>query len=75
MRLVGFNEMKKTKGKVLFMVGESANRNVVGQEVFTEFMYGDCSDKVTSAFVGKDVSLVYGKDYNGRAVVTDINVK
>lgn len=75
MKLVGFNEMKKTKGKVLFLVGESSNKNVVGQEVFTEFMYGDCSAKVSSAHVGREVNLLYGKDYNGRAIVVDVVVK
>lgn len=72
-KLIGFNNMKKTEGKVLFLVDEKGAH--VGKSCDMEFVYGDASKKVTEACVGRDVTLLYEKGYDGKARVSDVNIK
>ena len=46
MKLLGFIEMKKTVGKVLFVVEENAGGAVVGHSTDKLFFYGDNSKKI-----------------------------
>ncbi len=75
LKLIGFCEMKKTDGKVLFLVDDYKSEKVVGQTCKTEYLYGDVSHKINSSCVGKEISLLYGRGYNGKAFVTDITIK
>lgn len=72
-KLIGYNEMKKTTGKVLFLVDE--NGASVGHCGRMEFFYGDNSKGVTSAMIGKDVDIVYRRGYDGKAYVDTVTVR
>ena len=73
MVLVGFTEMKKTKGKVLYLVSD--NGASVGKSVSTEFIYNEVSDKITPACIGKEIDFAYGRGYSGKAYIIDVFVK
>lgn len=72
-KLIGFNNMKKTEGKVLFLVCENGAH--VGKACEMEFIYGEASKKVTEACIGRDIVLLYEKGYDGKARVSDVNIK
>lgn len=73
-KLIGYADMKKTEGKICFIVkdGEGA---VVGQSCEKVFLYGDVAKKINNGSVGKDVSFLYGCGYNGKAFVSDVTVR
>ena len=75
MKLVGYIEMKKTVGKVLFVVEEHKGGAVVGHSTDKLFFYGDNSKKIGTTHIGKELECVWGQGYNGKAVLTDINIK
>lgn len=74
MKLVGFIEMKKKKGKVLFVVDEEKRSGVTGYTTDKLFIYDDLADKVNASSVGKKVSVFYTAGYNGKAYITDISL-
>lgn len=74
MKLVGFIEMKKKKGKVLFVVDEEKRNGVTGYSTDKLFIYDDLADKVNASSVGKKVSVFYTAGYNGKAYITDISL-
>lgn len=75
MRLVGFTEMKKTVGKVLFVVEENAGGAVVGHSTDKLFFYGDNSKKIGVSHIGKDLECKWEQGYNNKARLVDVNIK
>ena len=75
MKLVGFIEMKKTVGKVLFVVEEYAGGAVVGHATDKLFFYGDNSKKINAECIGKDLECLWSQGYNGKALLSDVNIK
>lgn len=73
-KLIGYSEMKKKKGKVLFVVQDRAE-GVTGQSCDRVFLWEELSDKIKPESVGKDIDVVYGMGYSGKAYVADITVK
>lgn len=74
MRLVGYIEMKKTVGKVLFVVEESESDKLVGHSTDKLFLYGDNSKKISPSCVGKELECVWGQGYSGKAILTDVKI-
>lgn len=74
MTLIGYVEMKKQDGKVLF-VTEVGKEPVVGSSCDKVFVYGDIAKKINPSHVGKDINVAYQCGYNGRAYVSDVNIK
>lgn len=75
MKLVGFIEMKKTVGKVLFVVQENAGGAVVGHSTDKLFFYGDNSKKINAGCIGKELDCMWSQGYNGKALLSDVNIK
>ena len=75
MKLVGFIEMKKCVGKVLFVVEENKGGAVVGCSTDKLFFYGDNSKKIVTGTIGKDIVPVWAMGYNGKAQLADVNIK
>lgn len=75
MKLVGFIEMKKTVGKVLFVVEENKGGAVVGHSTDKLFLYGDNAKKITANHIDKELETIWGQGYNNKAVLVDINIK
>lgn len=73
-KLLGFCEMKKRKGKVIFLSCEGQS-GVVGNACKIEYLYDTLSDKITASSIGHEVSLVYNAGYNGKAFIADIVIK
>ena len=73
-KLVGYVEMKKRKGKVLFIEGHGASA-VVGVSASVEYVYDELSDKVTEESVGKEIEIHYVKGYSGKAQIADLVIK
>lgn len=75
MKLVGFCEMKKTVGKVLFVVEENVGGVVVGHSTDKLFFYGDNSKKINAGCIGKDLEPCWTQGYGGKALLSDIHIK
>lgn len=75
MKLVGYCDMKKVTGKVLFCVDDTKSDKWVGQRVSTEYVYGDVSETVKEDMVGKEIVISYTKGYNGKAQVASVVCK
>jgi hypothetical protein len=75
MKLVGFIEMKKTTGKVLFVVEENAGGAVVGHSTDKLFFYGDNSKKINASAIGKTLECSWERGYGDRAKLIDVNIK
>lgn len=73
-KLIGYVDMKKTEGKICFVV-EDGKSPVVGQSCEKVFLFGDVSKKISSNSVGKDISFSYGCGYNGKAFVADVSIR
>ncbi len=74
MKVIGFVPMKKTEGKVVF-VTEQGRGTVVGQSCDNLYLYGEVSKKVTEQTVGKEIDVLYGRGYSGKAYVADVITK
>lgn len=74
-KLVGFIEMKKTVGKVLFVVRENADGAVAGYSTDKLFFYGDNSKKINEGCIGKVLDCIWSQGYNGKALLSDVNIK
>ena len=75
MKLVGFVEMNKTEGKVLFVVQENVGGAVVGCSTDKLFFYGDNSKKIKESWIGKELDCKWVPGYNGKALLSDVNIK
>lgn len=75
MKLVGFIEMKKCVGKVLFVVEENKGGAVVGHSTDKLFFYGDNSKIVSASTIGKDIEPIWTQGYNGKAQLAGVNIK
>lgn len=73
-KLIGYTTMKKFEGKVLFLANENAAE--VGHSCDTLRVYGKNAEKITSAMVGKNLTVVYGKinhgEKMGQAYIQDL---
>ena len=70
-KLLGYTNMTKRKGKVIFILTDGA-KNVIGQSCQVAYLYDELSDKVTDSSIGKNINLVYGSGYNGKAFLADV---
>lgn len=73
-KLLGFCEMKKRKGKVIFLSCEG-QAGVVGTACRIDYLYDDMSDKISNNSVGHEIQLMYNAGYNGKAFISDVVVK
>lgn len=73
-KLIGFCEMKKRKGKVVFLTVEGQN-GVNGTACKVEYLYDAMSDRITARDIGHELQLVYNAGYNGKAFISDIIIK
>lgn len=72
--LKGFCEMKKKTGKVIFLEVEGFN-GVHGVKTETQYLYDDLSTRINDSHIGKEIQLIYGAGYNGKAYVSDVIIK
>lgn len=73
-RIVGYIEMKKTKGAVVFVENDSV-KGVHGKSVDKLFVYEDLADKITDNVIGHECTVAYGCGYSGKAFISDITIK
>ncbi len=73
-KLVGYVEMKKKTGKVLF-VEQDGSSECVGKSVDKIFLFDELSKKITKDSVGHELVVSYACGYNGKAYVCDVVVK
>lgn len=73
MKLIGYVEMQKKKGKILFVTEKGSNK-VVGDTCDKIFLFEDLADKVNESCVGKNISVSYGCGCSGKAYVADITI-
>lgn len=73
-KLIGYCEMKKRKGKVIFLQIDNQN-GVTGQACKIEYLYDALSDKINGSSIGHEVSLIYNSGYNGKAYISDVVIK
>ena len=74
-KIIGYTEMKKQKGKVVYYSDSSKRDWVVGITSDKEFVYGDLSDKITKDSLGKSVTFEYEKGYNDKLRVCGLNIE
>lgn len=75
MKLVGYCEMKKTEGKVLFLVDEEEHEHIVGYATDKAFVYGELSRKIERSTIGKNLKFQWEKGYDNMAHLVDINIE
>lgn len=73
-KLVGYVEMKKKVGKILFVERDN-DEKCVGNATDKIFLFGDLSQKIKPDSVGHEVVVSYGCGYNGKAYIADVVVK
>lgn len=73
MKLIGFVEMQKKHGKILF-VTEKGSGKTAGDTCDKIFLFEDVADKVNETYIGKNISVSYGRSYSGKAYVADITI-
>lgn len=73
MKLIGYVEMQKKHGKILFVTEKGSNK-VVGDTCDKIFLFEDVADKVNESHIGKNISVSYGCGYSGKAYVADITI-
>lgn len=71
--IIGIRSMTKKKGKIVYIAKPS--QGVVGRVTDQLFLFDDLSDRVSESDVGKECVVSYDVGYNGRAVVSGIEVK
>lgn len=74
-KLLGYCEMKKTEGKVLFLVDETKREHIVGYSTDKAFVYGELSKKIDVKTIGKELEFKWEKGYNNKARLADIDIK
>lgn len=73
-KLVGYVEMKKKVGKILFVERDN-DEECVGKVTDKIFLFDDLSQKIKPDSVGHEVVVSYGCGYNGKAYIADVVVK
>lgn len=73
-KLVGYVEMKKKVGKVLF-VKLDGSKPIIGEATDKIFVFDDLSKKIMPESVGHELVISYGCGFDGRAYISDISVK
>lgn len=73
-KLVGYVEMKKRVGKILFVERDNYGE-CVGKATDKIFLFDDLSQKIKPDSVGHEVVVSYGCGYNGKAYIADVVVK
>lgn len=73
-KLVGYVEMKKKVGKVLF-VKLYGSKPIIGDATDKIFVFDDLSKKITPESVGHELVISYDCGFDGRAYIADISVK
>ena len=73
-KLVGYVEMKKKVGKVLF-VKLDGSRPIIGEATDKIFVFGDLSKKIKPESIGHELVVSYTCGFDGRAYISDISVK
>lgn len=73
-KLVGYVEMKKNVGKILFVEQDGVS-GCVGKATDKIFLFDDLSQKIKPDSVGHEVIVSYSCGYNGKAYVADVVVK
>lgn len=74
MKILGFIEMKKTKGAVVFVEQDGINA-VHGKSTDKLFVYNELADKITEQCIGHEISVAYGCGYSGKVFISDITIK
>lgn len=74
MKVVGFIEMKKKTGVIVF-VEQDGIVNVHGKSTDKLFIYEDLAKKITDNVIGHEISVAYGCGYSGKAYISDITIK
>lgn len=75
LKVIGFIEMTKRVGKVVFVEDVTPNEKVVGTSCDKIFLYDDISKKITKECLGKTIEVLYNRGYNGTAFVSDVIIK
>lgn len=75
LKLVGYVEMKKTTGKVLFVVDEEKKEHIVGYATDKLFFYGENSRKINASHIGKNLDCRWERGYNDRVNLADVDIK
>lgn len=73
-KLVGYVEMKKKVGKVLF-VKLDGSKAIIGEATDKIFVFGDLSKKINSESVGHELLISYDCGFDGKAYIADVVVK
>ena len=73
-KLMGFCEMKKRKGKVIFLSVEGQN-GISGTSCKIDYLFDSLSDRISARDIGHEVQLIYNAGYNGKAFISDIVIK
>lgn len=73
-KLVGYVEMKKKVGKILF-VKLDGSEPIIGEATDKIFVFDDLSKKIKPESVGHELVVSYACGFNGRAYISDIVVK
>ena len=73
-KLVGYVEMIKKVGKILFVEQDGVSE-CVGKATDKIFLFDDLSRKIKPDSVGHEIVVSYGCGYNGKAYVADVVVK
>lgn len=74
MKVVGFIEMKKKTGVVVF-VEQDGTGAVHGKSTDKLFIYEDLAKKITDNVIGHEISVAYSCGYSGKAFISDITIK
>ena len=74
-KILGFCEMKKANGKVVFVEITDSNSVVVGTSCDKVYLYDDVSKKIDASCIGKHLEVDYARGYNGKAYVSDVHIK
>lgn len=74
MKVVGFIEMKKKTGVIVFVEQDGID-NVHGKSTDKLFIYEDLAKKITDNVIGHEISVAYGCGYSGKAYISDITIK
>lgn len=74
MKVVGFIEMQKKTGVIVF-VEQDGTGNVHGKSTDKLFIYEDLAKKITDNVIGHEISIAYGCGYSGKAYISDITIK
>lgn len=73
-KIIGYVEMSKRVGKIVFVVNDSDHGKVKGMSCEQLFLYDDVSLKVGYEDIGKYIDVTYTRGFNGKAYISDIKI-